>query len=129
MDKDFEILYPKAKELAGKKVLNKSISYAHVGCALLSEKGNIYTGVCIVADCGIGFCAEHAAIADMIKNDESKIIKIVAADENGPTAPCGRCRELMKQLNIENLDTQIMIDNFEVYTLRELLPHTWMPNN
>ncbi len=74
MDKDFTILYNKAKELTGKKELNKSISYAHVGSALLTDKGNVYTGVCIVADCGIGFCAEHAAIAEMIKNNESRIL-------------------------------------------------------
>ena len=127
MDKDFNVLYNKAKELTGKKELNKSISYAHVGCALLTDKGNIYTGVCIVADCGIGFCAEHAAIADMIKNNESRIIKIVATNQNGPVPPCGRCRELIKQLNIDNLNTQIMINNKEIYSLRELLPHTWMP--
>ena len=127
MDKDFNILYNKAKELTGKKELNKSISYAHVGCALLTDKGNIYTGVCIVADCGIGFCAEHAAIADMIKNNESRILKIVATDQNGPVPPCGRCRELIKQINTDNLNTQIMISNTEIYSLRELLPHIWMP--
>lgn len=127
MDKDFTILYNKAKELTGKKELNKSISYAHVGSALLTDKGNVYTGVCIVADCGIGFCAEHAAIAEMIKNNESRILKIVATDQNGPVPPCGRCRELIKQLNIDNLNTQIMINNNEIYSLRELLPHTWMP--
>ena len=127
MDKDFNVLYNKAKELTGKKELNKSISYAHVGCALLTDKGNIYTGVCIVADCGIGFCAEHAAIADMIKNNESRILKIVATDQNGPVPPCGRCRELIKQINIDNLNTQIMISNTEIYSLKELLPHTWMP--
>ena len=127
MDKDFNVLYNKAKELKGKKELNKSISYAHVGCALLTDKGNIYTGVCIVADCGIGFCAEHAAIADMIKNNESRILKIVATDQNGPVPPCGRCRELIKQINIDNLNTQIMISNTEIYSLKELLPHTWMP--
>ena len=127
MDKDFTILYNKAKELTGKKELNKSISYAHVGSAILTDKGNVYTGVCIVADCGIGFCAEHAAIAEMIKNNESRILKIVATDQNGPVPPCGRCRELIKQLNIDNLNTQIMINNNEIYSLRELLPHTWMP--
>lgn len=127
MDKEFEILYKKARELTGVKHLNKSISYAHVGCALLTEKGNIYTGICIVAECGIGFCAEHAAIAEMLKNDESRILKIVATDKNGAVPPCGRCRELIKQINIENLNTQIMISESEIYTLSELLPHIWTP--
>lgn len=127
MDKDFEILYNKARELTGKKELNKSVQYAHVGCALMTDKGNIYTGICIVANCGIGFCAEHAAIAEMLKNNESRIVKIVATDKNGAVPPCGRCRELMKQVNYENLNAKIMISNDKVVKLNELLPHVWLP--
>ena len=126
MDEDFNRLYKKAKELAIKKVLNNSISYAHVGCALLTDKGNIYTGISIVADCGIGFCAEHSAIADMLKNNETRILKMVAINKNGPVPPCGRCREFIKQVNIDNLNAQIMIDNTEICTLKELLPHPWI---
>ena len=126
MDNDFKILYKMAKELTGKKELNKSIQYAHVGCALMTDKGNIYTGICIVADCGIGFCAEHAAIAEMLKNNESKIIKIVTTDKNGAIPPCGRCREFIKQLSLDNLQTQVMISENEIYTLEKLLPHIWI---
>lgn len=125
MDKDFEMLYKKAKDLTSEKKLNENVSYAHVGCALLTDKGNVYTGICIVAHCGIGFCAEHAAIIEMLKNDESRIIKIVATDKNGATPPCGRCRELIKQINENNMKTQIMISENEIYTLEELLPHPW----
>ena len=127
MDKDFKMLYKKAKDLTGEKKLNESVSYAHVGCALLTDKGNVYTGICIVAHCGIGFCAEHAAIIEMLKNDESRILKIVATDKNGATSPCGRCRELMKQINEANMKTEIMISDNEIYTLDELLPHAWIP--
>lgn len=127
MDKDFEILYDKARELTGKKELNKSVQYAHVGCALMTDKGNIYTGICIVANCGIGFCAEHAAIAEMLKNNESRIVKIVATDKNGVVPPCGRCRELMKQVNYENLKAKIMISNDKIVELSELLPYVWLP--
>ena len=127
MDRDFEILYNRARELTGKKELNKSVSYAHVGCALMTDKGNIYTGICIVANCGIGFCAEHAAIAEMLKNNESRIVKIVATDKNGVVPPCGRCRELMKQVNYENLKAKIMISNDKIVELSELLPYVWLP--
>ena len=127
MDKDFEMLYKKAKDLTGEKKLNESVSYAHVGCALLTDKGNVYTGICIVAHCGIGFCAEHAAIIEMLKNDESRILKIVATDKSGATPPCGRCRELIKQINEANMKTQIMISDNEIYTLDELFPHAWIP--
>ena len=49
-----------------------------VGCALVTEKGNVHLGVCIDVSCGIGFCAEHGAIAAMLMNGESRIAKIVA---------------------------------------------------
>ena len=36
--------------------------------------------------------------------------------------PCGRCRELMKQINYDNLKTKIMISNNKICTLDEWLP-------
>ena len=126
MDQEFKVLYEKAKALTGEKVLNNNVSYAQVGVALLTEQGNIYTGISIIAHCGIGFCAEHSAIAEMLKNNEDRILKIVATDKDGACPPCGRCRELIKQVNIENMKTQIMISEDEVYTLEELLPHAWI---
>src|SRR5512146_678141 len=57
---------------------NRFLSVAAVGCALITSKGNIYEGACIDAPCGIGFCAEHAAIAAMVTNREFSIKKIVA---------------------------------------------------
>lgn len=62
----------------------------------------------------------------MLKNDESRILKIVATDKNGAISPCGRCRELIKQINDDNMKTQIMIGDNEIYTLDELLPHAWI---
>ena len=126
MDKDFKVLYEKAKSLAGKKVLNKSVQYAHVGCALLTDKKNIYTGISIVTKCDMGFCAEHSAISEMLKNNESRILKIVAVGKNGAVPPCGRCRELIKQVNYDNLKTRVMVKENKVVTLKELLPYMWI---
>jgi cytidine deaminase len=41
--------------------------------------------------------------------------------------PCGRCRELIKQVNYENLKTEVMVSEDEIVTLGELLPHVWLP--
>lgn len=49
-----------------------------VACALLSESGRLFHGVCIDVGSGIGFCAEHAAIAAMVTAGERRISKIVA---------------------------------------------------
>jgi cytidine deaminase len=101
-------------------------SYAgSVAAALVTDKGNVYKGVCIDTPCSMGFCAEHAAIAAMVTAGESRITKIVAVCEgNGVVAPCGRCREFMYQINHNNLETEVLLES-GISTLRELLPHIW----
>jgi len=117
-------------------VINPQVRDGHligdVGCALLSEKGNIYLGVCIDVGSGIGFCAEHSAIAAMITAGEYAIRKIVAtwkADEGEVyvVAPCGRCREFMRQIYPDNINqTQVILSVDKTALLSDLLPyHTW----
>ncbi len=98
-----------------------------VGCALVSESGAVYTGVCIDVTCGIGFCAEHSAIAAMVTAGEYRIEKIVAVwkDETATyvLSPCGRCREFMRQIQNGRLETEVVLDAEKVVTLAELLPY------
>ena len=99
-----------------------------VGCALESASGAVYTGVCMDVSCGIGFCAEHSAIAAMLTAGENRIARIVAVwrDENGAVsvlAPCGRCREFMRQIQDGALHTRVILGRDEVVTLADLLPH------
>ena len=54
MDKDFEKLINEAKKLAFKRKLSEYASCGHVGCALRTKKGNIYTGICIDSNCALG---------------------------------------------------------------------------
>lgn len=125
IDNEFEKLYNIAKKLVNKTTLSDHASCGQVGCALVTDKGNIYTGICIVADCGIGFCAEHSAIAEMLKNGESRIMKIVAAISDDVCSPCGRCRELIRMVNKENMNTLVMIEKGKVVELNEILPYAW----
>lgn len=100
-----------------------------VGCALVSEAGHIYLGVCIDVGSGIGFCAEHSAIAAMITAGEFKIRKIVAVwkNEEGALfvlAPCGRCREFMRQIHPDNLaETEVILGEDKIVPLADLLPY------
>lgn len=99
-----------------------------VGSALVSESGEVYTGVCMDVSCGIGFCAEHSAIAAMLTAGENRIAKIVAVwkDEDGAVsvlAPCGRCREFMRQIQDGALGTRVILGRDDVVTLADLLPH------
>ncbi|HSL43478.1 MAG TPA: cytidine deaminase [Anaerolineales bacterium] len=102
-------------------------SAGDVACALLSSNGNLYLGVCIDMSSGIGFCAEHSAIAAMITAGESRIAKIVAVwGENTVLAPCGRCREFMYGIDEANLDlTDVILGENSAVKLKELLPHPY----
>ena len=127
MDKDFEKLVKEAKKLALKRKLSEYASCGHVGCALLTKSGNIYTGICIDANCALGNCAEYAAIVEMLKNNESEINKIVAYSAKGQIyAPCGRCRELIRMVNDKNLDTKVMVAENKIYKLKDLLPEIYI---
>ncbi|ERJ12215.1 cytidine deaminase family protein [Haloplasma contractile] len=115
-----------ASSVQGKFTLSEDdLDAGSVGAALITQKGNIYTGICIDLACGIGFCAEHSAIAEMLKNRETKIEMIVAVGKRSILAPCGRCREIMMQLDKENRDTKVIISKDEVVNLNQLIPNYW----
>ena len=124
-----EQLIEEARNVLGEYTLSHpDFSAASVGAALLTTKGNLYTGVNIDVACGIGFCAEHSAIAEMLKNRETQIEMIVAVNEEGILSPCGRCRELMFQINNENIYTKVYLSTEKYMTLNELLPIRWKPS-
>ncbi len=119
-------LIEKAGKLAHKKTLSDECDVGAVGCAIISGSGAEYVGICIDAACGIGFCAEHAAIAAMITAGESRIRQIVAVNQYGAVlSPCGRCRELMFQINQTNLQTEVILGEHTTVLLEALLPKRW----
>ena len=82
-----------------------------------------YTGVCVEFACGMGFCAEHAAVAAMLKDHETVIRTVVAVHKSGKVfPPCGRCREMMWQLDRRNRDALVILGPSLAKPLHELLP-------
>jgi len=74
----------------------------------------------------MGFCAEHAAAASMVTNEENRIIKMIAIGSKGNIMPpCGRCREFISQLHPNNINTEVMVDEDVIVTLKELMPYDW----
>ena len=119
-------LIEEAQRVLGEfKLSSDEYSAGSVAAALLSSNGNIYTGINIDIACGIGFCAEHAAVAQMLKNRETKIDMIVAMNAEGVIPPCGRCRELLFQIDNKNIDTKVYVSSDSYMTLDELLPNRW----
>jgi cytidine deaminase len=121
-------LIQQAYDLVNPRKLGEESWSGSVGCALETETGNVFRGVCIDVPSGMGFCAEHSAIAAMITAGEYKIKRIVAVYQDGQVIPpCGRCREFMRQIHPENLDAEVIIARDNVVPLRELLPyHDWL---
>ena len=99
---------------------------ATVASAIRSSTGAIYTGVCIHLSCGLGFCAEHAAAAEMIKAGETRIESIVAVADDCILSPCGRCREFLAQIDPRNADAWVILSDDHAVKLVDLLPHHWL---
>lgn len=119
---NFNELYNIAKELSKEIVLNDKSSYGKVAVACLTDKNDLYTGLCFKTTCNVGFCAETSVIAQMLLKGETKITKLVAVyNGNEIISPCGKCREQIYQLNHSNLDCEILLQD-KVILLKDLLP-------
>ena len=126
-DADVQELIEAARAVQGTFELTKSeFTAASVGAALRTRSGHVFTGVSIHLACGVGFCAEHAAIAEMVKSREVEIATIVSVNASEVIPPCGRCRELMAQLSLKNGHTQVILPGMKALPLRELLPEHWL---
>ena len=111
--------------------------YSHfaVGAALLGADAKIYTG------CNFENCAERTAIFKAVSEGcrEFSAIAIVGGklDEDalaqaGYTAPCGVCRQVLREFVNPSAFAVILartIEAYKVYTLEELLPESFGPEN
>ncbi|MCA1603422.1 MAG: cytidine deaminase [Acidobacteria bacterium] len=122
-----EELIRRALAVVNPREITHGLTVGDVGCALLTGTGNLHVGVCIDTIAGIGFCAEHSAIASMVTHGEQSIRKIVAVQGDGTILPpCGRCREFMHQIDTSNMDrTEVLLGSAKAVKLRDLLPHPW----
>jgi cytidine deaminase len=104
--------------------------FGDVGCALLSAENKVYVGVCAASGSNV-FCAEQNAIGSMVTDAVYRIAKIVAVwkdehDNIHVISPCGNCRQMMKEMDQENLNAEVILDHDKTVRLEELLPyHDW----
>lgn len=127
-DGTWDKLYIAARRVQRGREISPSIEAGAVSAALLTEEGNIYVGVCIDTACSLGMCAERNAIANMITNGESRIVKIVAVMPDGNAGmPCGACRELMMQMDKDAGEIEVLC-NYQAkkaIRLKTLIPNWW----
>ena len=126
--KIWDKLYNEACKVQNRRVISPFIEGGQVSAAILTKKGNIYTGICLDTSSTLGICAERNAIFNMLTNGESQIAKIVCVMPNGNVGtPCGACRELIMQLDRDSKDIQILIDKteYKTVTMDKLMPDWW----
>ena len=120
---------------AAQKVKEKAYapySHFHVGAALITDTGKIYSG-CNVENTsyGLTICAERNAVFRMISDGESRIAEIlVIGDTEEFLPPCGACRQVMTEFSTN--DTIVYLCNrhgqWEKTTMGELMPYTFSLN-
>jgi cytidine deaminase len=106
-------------------------SHYHVGAALRTKSGRIYTG-CNVENAAYptGMCAERVAIFKAVSEGERQFEVLAVATSNGGS-PCGGCRQVLAEFG---LDTIILISDGQGRLVQEttvagLLPGAFTPGD
>lgn len=99
----------------------------HVGAAIRSSSGKIFTGVNVEnISFGLTVCAERSAISAMATAGESAITAVAVWTRDGNT-PCGACRQVLAEFAGERANSIPVIcahsGGVNVYQLSDLLPH------
>lgn len=115
--------------------------YSHfaVGAALLDVDGRVWQGCNIEnAAYGPGNCAERTAIFKAVSEGSLKFesIAVVGGPAGAPpvdyAAPCGICRQVMREFcDVDSFRVILGIspEEYKVFTLGELLPESFGPEN
>ena len=121
-DKVYKTLYQKAADATK----NAYAPYSHfqVGAALLTETGEVYTGVNVEnGSFGATICAERTACVKAVSEGHRKFRAIAVASSEGAASPCGICRQFLSEFSIDmDVITGNDEDHLVVRKLSELLP-------
>ncbi len=117
---------------AAQKVKEKAYapySHFHVGAAVLTSSGKIYSG-CNVENTsyGLTICAERNAIFQMVNSGEQQISEIlVIGDTEEFLPPCGACRQVIAEFSKK--DTILYMCNkhgqWKQTTVDDIIPYTF----
>jgi cytidine deaminase len=98
--------------------------YHHVGDALQTKSGNVFSAVHLEAYVGrVAVCAEAIAIGMAAAAGDTELEAIVAVDRKGRVVPpCGICRELISDYSA---DCKVITAETETMSISELLPRKY----
>ncbi len=116
------LLYRKAE--AAKKAAYAPYSKFHVGAAILTGDGTIYTGVNVEnSSYPVGLCAERGAMAKAVADGHTDAIACAISGGEGQACwPCGMCRQFLFEFNKDMIIiTGSDEEHLETVSLSELL--------
>jgi len=101
----------------------------HVGAALRTEDGTVFTGANIEnAAYPVSHCAERVAIHKAVSEGHRRFRAIaIVADGDEPAMPCGACRQVMAEFGIPRVIVATPRGRRRVRTLSSLLPEPFTP--
>ena len=107
-----------------------------VGAALLCKDGSVYTG-CNVENASFSAtnCAERTAFFKAVSEGEKEFVAIAVCGGkdgkiDGVFPPCGVCRQVMREFCDDEFEIHLLKEEgIETYTLKELLPVSFRPEN
>ena len=104
-----------------------------VGAALLDDHGAIHAG-CNVENAAYpqGWCAEASALAAMVMAGGTRVRAVLVLGTGGAwITPCGGCRQKLREFCDADVPVQCATAEAlgPVYTLEQLLPHSFGPDH
>lgn len=116
-----------------KKAMEKAyVPYSkfHVGAALLTKTGRVYTGCNIeIASFGATNCAERTAVWKAVSEEgKLEIAKIaITSDEPDYIYPCGICRQVLAEFADDDMEVIATKKNGEYKAVRfgDILPNAF----
>lgn len=119
-------MYEIARSKLNPRRLNKHSKISDAVAVIESASNKIYVGVSLVATCGVGYCAEQAALSQMLNDGETLVSKILVLEKCGAIlTPCGRCIELLTQVDMNNSEAQVFVEHGDTLRLKELFQYDW----
>lgn len=96
----------------------------HVGAALLTADGKIYTGVNVEnSSYGATICAERTAFVKAISEGERDFVALAISAGETEALPCGICRQFIYEFAPEiAIITGTDKENINIRVLEDLLP-------
>lgn len=103
-----------------------------VGAVAVAADGTEYRG-CNVENAAYGasICAEANAITTAVAGGVREIdtVAVACLDGDDECAPCGNCRQLMREFGVRRIVLADAHGQPVEYQLSELLPHSFGPDN